>query len=394
MDVKAHWLSGRPMQALLCFEDLEGDAFTVCAAGPASEALARSTEQGHGLSLPEIARQLAAPLFRGAAPVPLQPVRVKKAWGEEVWFTGIEARGVVGAGTAAAAVPLPWLLAARPDAYGGGAPILVKVLAASAETGDLYFEVHREKDEVYVVIDVHPDAWPDGRARMRYGFNPQLQAKLGERAFRAAFERTARADARALRALADDHGGEHPSPRAAYLSSACGTRARLERFTNLRGLQPGDVVRVPAGLPHGLMRGVRVIEFQTPSYERRVLYANQPLAPEDGLALGDALSDVRMDVPADPRPAVTATAPGVRAACIARTREFHVHRFELRAGATTPLPRARYGVLVGASGSPVCAGTLLAPEQAALLSGEALLQPLQAGKEDAVVLLAIPKGCS
>lgn len=388
--LEAHWLPARPAQALLCFEEAAGGAFTVCAAEPRSEALARSVERGHGLPLHETARRLGTPLFDAAAPVPLQPVRVEKAWGEELWFTGIEARGVVRAGTEENAVPLPWLLAARPDAFGGvAAPILVKVLAASADAdaGDLYFEVHREKEEVYVVASVDPDAWPDGRGRVRYGFDPEALATLGEDGFRAAFEAAAQENARAVQAL---DARCDPAPGQERLANVRLTRGHLQHYTNVRSLAPGDVVRVPAGLPHGLMHGVRVIEFQTPRYERRVLYANQPLAAGDRLPLADAPPALRMDVPDDPSPVDVEAAPGVRTSRIARMRDFEVRRYLLDAGASTPLPPAPYGVLVGLAGSLACGAMALAPEQAALLSREALQQPLAAGEAGATALLATP----
>lgn len=393
LDLTQHWLPDRPVRPLLCFEDADGHAdgaFALCSAHGASEALARRIEGGAAIPLHEAARTLALPVLDAAVPLPLQPVRVRKAWGEEIWFTGIESRGVVEVG--AGGVPLPWLLAARPDAFAGvAAPILVKVLAPSTspDTGDLYFEVHREKEEVYVVTGVDAGAWPDGWGRVRYGFDPKTRKTLGDEGFRMAFATAASAHGRAQQALGPaTAAGPAEGPALANVRR---TRARLERFANIRGLEPGEVVRVPPGLPHGLMHGVRVIEFQTPAYERRVLYANQPLAPADARSLIDVLPELRMDVPADPRPVETEPAPGVRSACIARMRDFDVHRFELAPGAAASLPRAAYGVLVGVSGSVSCGGAVLTAEQAALLSGPALLRRLEAGDAGGTGLLAVPK---
>ena len=131
---------------LLCFEAEAGGTCVVSAATEAAEAMARWIDDGTAVPAREAGATLSVPVLDPAVPLPLQPVRVPKAWGEEIWLTGIEARGVVSVGAADAAVPLPWALAGLPKAFGGVAvPILVKVLApaAAADRGDLYFEVHR-----------------------------------------------------------------------------------------------------------------------------------------------------------------------------------------------------------------------------------------------------------
>ncbi|MCH2098128.1 MAG: hypothetical protein MK142_07080 [Pseudomonadales bacterium] len=53
----------------------------------------------------------------------------------------------------------------------------------------------------------------------------------------------------------------------------------MQGFVNERDLEVGDAVREPKGLPHGLMRSVRVVEVQTPTYERAVLAAGARPAP-------------------------------------------------------------------------------------------------------------------
>jgi hypothetical protein len=378
---------------LLCFETEAGGACVVSAATEAAEAMARWIDDGTAVPARDAAATLSVPVLDPALPLLLQPVAIPKAWGEERWLTGIEARGVAAVGTVDATVPLPWALAALPKAFGGIAtPILVKVLAPSpsADSGDLYFEVHRDKEEVYVVTDVDEDAWPDGWARVRYGFRPESIEALGENGFRLAFTTAAHAHTRAQRSL-----GRQPLPRGEVppghpLANVRRSRARLESMLNIRGLEIGDVVRVPPGLPHGLMHGVRVVEFQTPEFERRVLYAAQALAPADTPPLPELLADVRLDVPQDPPPKTRSPAEGVRTSRIARMRDFDVHRFELDAGAATVLPRAPYAVLVGVGGTPSCGGVTLQREQAALLSGTALLRHLEADDEPAAALLAIP----
>lgn len=87
----------------------------------------------------------------------------------------------------------------------------------------------------------------------------------------------ARANARAQRSLGAA-GADGPAHDQA-LATARRTRDRMQGFVNERGLEVGDAVRMPKGLPHGLMHGVRVLELQTPTYERAVLAAGARPAP-------------------------------------------------------------------------------------------------------------------
>ena len=43
---------------------------------------------------------LGFPLFDLNAPIPLQPIAIPKPWGQEIWYTGIEQRGVAEVGVA------------------------------------------------------------------------------------------------------------------------------------------------------------------------------------------------------------------------------------------------------------------------------------------------------
>ena len=113
-------------------------------------------------------------------PSALQPVTVAKPWGSEVWYSGVEARGESGVCTTAGVVPLSQYLVER----GRTKPvILLKALQATA--GNLYLEVHESKSEVYVVD------WIDGRGRMLLGPRPDVLARIGEAAFRAAVRQAA-----------------------------------------------------------------------------------------------------------------------------------------------------------------------------------------------------------
>jgi len=87
------------------------------------------------------------------APVKLEPVTVAKPWGREIWHSAIEARGESAVRTAAGSVSLSRYL----EAAGIEAPvILLKVLDPhpTPVLGDLYFEVHARKRELYIVTAI------------------------------------------------------------------------------------------------------------------------------------------------------------------------------------------------------------------------------------------------
>ncbi len=108
------------------------------------------------------------------APARLLPVRIPKPWGQEIWYTGMEARGESQIETAAGPINLSQYLSADPTRTCASSPVLLlKILDPKPEPvyGDLYFEVHKEKREVYIVTHVDAQVWPDGRGAIRFGMN-------------------------------------------------------------------------------------------------------------------------------------------------------------------------------------------------------------------------------
>ena len=92
-----------------------------------------------------------------------------------------------------ASLPLPWLLETLSPWLCGGRRelVLLKILdpLAAVVWGDLYFELHQEKREVYVVTHVDNEAWPDGIGAIRFGFDSQRVARYADDAeFKAAFK--------------------------------------------------------------------------------------------------------------------------------------------------------------------------------------------------------------
>src|SRR5690625_6902641 len=184
--------------------------------------------------------------------------------------------------------------------------------------GDLYFELHEEKREVYVVTSIDPQAWPEGIGAIRYGFDPEVRAGFAsDDAFRRAYLAAVRAY-RGVRVELDQRldrwlSGQGLSPaqpvapevraRAmATLPTALQRQERelrraLARCTRLRPLRVGDVVQVPLHLPHALQHGVRTVEFQTPVYERLILSFAQKVLTQDHWDTEEAVERMALEPP-------------------------------------------------------------------------------------------------
>lgn len=324
-------------------------------------------------------------------PVRLAPASVEKPWGREIWHTGIEARGESRVLTPQGELPLSQYLALAPRRLCGLAPLLLlKVLDPSprAVLGDLYFEVHRHKREVYVVTHVDREAWPAGRGGIRYGMNQALRGSYGDDdAFRRDYLAAVKAYEAVRRAI--DAGEPMPAEREAEL------RAAMERFTHLRELAVGDVVVVPPWLPHSLQHGVRVIEFQTPTYERYVISFAQQVLTQEHWDSETAVAGMRLDVPPDPQ--FEDIGDGVER--IVAFDHFRVWRAHLPPGGhLVPPGHPSYLVCIAVHGQVRLGSLVLEPEQAAFVPASALTDARRhrharltnPGERAATVLLAAP----
>ena len=324
-------------------------------------------------------------------PVRLEPDVIPKPWGREIWHTGIEARGESRVHTGAGTLPMSQYLALAPGRLTGAMPlVLLKILDPRPEPvlGDLYFETHERKQEVYVVTHVDPDAWPDGRGRIRFGMNQALRARYDDDArFRRDYLAAVARYERVRRAI--DAGETVPADEEAAL------RTDMEAFTELRELTVGDVVVVPTWLPHSLQHGVRVIEFQTPTYERYIISFAQQVLTQDHWDTEAAVAGMRLDSPPPPR--FESLGAGVER--IVSFDDFRAWRMTLAAGESRLLPEhPGYLLCMTVTGSVELDGLTLGPEQAGFVPGEALKGPRREhsarvtnpGPDPAVILLAAP----
>lgn len=272
-------------------------------------------------------------------PTILEPVTVHKPWGREVWYSGIEARGESGVRTATGIEPLSGFLAAR----GRSAPIVL-LKALEPTRGNLYLEMHETKAEVYVVDRV--DRVPGS---MLLGACPARRATLGDDEFRSTLLQAARQA---------ESGATDLEP--------------VEAFMNRVELHPGDVVAIRPRVPHSLLRGVHVIEFQTPVFERKILAASQPVATQSGWDSAEAvanadLSEVPEVVPRGRETEQVFSVPG-----------FKVTRLRLDAGSSFTVPAWSVGWVT--AGGLQGVGCELAPRTAFLVPQATALRAVGAAE--------------
>lgn len=328
--------------------------------------------------------------------LPLQAHFVAKPWGREIWFTAVEERGVCCVVRDGRSLPLPWLQAVMPgDLYRqpGDDLILLKILDPLPQPvlGDLYFELHLEKREVYVVTHVDEAAWPDGCGYIRFGFCPERIAACGDEArFRTRYLEAVRAYEVVRRKI---DGLERPEEASQALrQDEAALRREMESYTALRPLAVGDVVVVPRRLPHSLLHGVRTVEFQTPVYERQILSFAQKVLTQSHWDTAEAVNSMLLTPPPEASPDVLLDEAGVRIERIVNFADFEVLRITIDPGESWQVkPLGTYGILMCIDCAVALDGTALEHEDAALLPRGWASEITPADRQaPATLLLALP----
>src|SRR5690606_7164749 len=103
----------------------------------------------------------------------------------------------------------------------------------------------------------------------------------------------------------------------------------MNSFIALHSLAVGDVVTVPRLVPHALQHGVRVVEFQTPVYERKILSFGQKVLTQEHWDTTEALSLVDMGQESSVVQELHTEINGIQIQRIVNFDEFEVHRIKL-----------------------------------------------------------------
>jgi hypothetical protein len=248
--------------------------------------------------------------------------------------------------------------------------ILLKILDPVAEpvVGDLYFELHEEKREVYVVTHVDERAWPGGTGYIRFGFAPDRRALYSnEASFRSAYLDAVRSYEKVRREL-DALEDEPLSDQAGLVVEERALREQMDSFTHMKPLRVGDVVKVPLLTPHALQHGVRTIEFQTPVYERKILSFAQRVLTQDHWDTAEAVIQMKLEHPGPDQFEVLQQEEGVLVERIVDFSDFEVRRVRLQCGQSLgDLEIEQYALVMVVEGKLRVAGAVYGPEQALLL---------------------------
>ena len=296
----------------------------------------------------------------------------------------METRGVSLIHTSQGGIPLDQYLAANPlDASANQDVLLLKVLDPSPQpvVGDLYFEVHEEKQEVYVVSHVHESAWPDGKGAIRFGMNQMKRAEFdNDDAFCAAYL----AKVKAYEALRRQIDAGNKS--ADLQEQEVRARHDMEQFTSMSQLDVGDVVQVPTWTPHSLQHGVRVVEFQTPTYERFIVSFAQKVLTQDHWDTDHAVANMHLDTPATAD--LIPVQPGVEQ--IAKFSDFNVWRIDHNLAPTLTLPdHIPYAVCMSLTNACI-ADLQVSTEEACFVPHGAIRSGTSLSAEHGHTLLAAP----
>lgn len=375
---------------------------------PAEDVTVRQWAGKHGL-----------PYFDLREPLQLEPIAIPKPWGREIWYTGIEARGQSRVSDGEYSIPLPWLLEAFPKLLSAGKQRelnLLKVLDPLPEEvfGDLYFEQHQEKQEVYVVTHVDEQAWPNGEGGIRIGFNPDVRREFAsESDCKEAFADSVK-KYESIRREIDDHidgcrardgvGSNDPvmsDIAKRWLETVpenlqhreLQLRHAMDRFKGVKPLRVGDVVKVPTYTPHSLMHGVRTIEFQTPVYERQIISFAQKVLTQSHWDTDAALTAMRLDMPDFAALDVLEAGEGYRIDSVVDFDSFFVWRLTLDPGCGYELDNCHgYAIAIAVSEGVVVGSLELKAEAAALLPClQKSVQISNNSSASTVVLLSFPK---
>jgi hypothetical protein len=368
----------------------------------------------------QVVNALAGADFDLTKPLRLSSVSIKKPWGQEIWFTGVEKRGVSCVlSCSGSPVLLPLLTELLPNtllSQSDGELILLKILdpLSIPVLGDLYFELHEKKQEVYVVTHVDPDAWPDKVGGIRYGFDQKIVASFNsEKELRAAYLKAVKAYEHVRRQLDElidikrQEFNYKPDERIendvfdlwfqsfdeSVITAERELRNNMERFSAIKPLRVGDVVKVPLYMPHSLQHGVRTIEFQTPVYERMILSFGQKVLTQNHWDTERVINLIDISEPEEPPFEQLVTTDDVLVERIVDFDDFEVLRVVLAPGyAFQQSLDNRYWLAMGVDGELIIGSDKLINESALLLP--TVLNSVcfcNNGLTKATLLLASPK---
>ena len=245
-----------------------------------------------------------------------------------------------------------------------------------------------------MVTAVDSNAWPSGEGAIRLGMQQSKRKGYASDAdFRHAFLQAVQRYEQIRRTL-DQTSGSHS---VSLHNEEKASRTDMESFTALKPLRVGDVVQVAPHIPHSLQHGVRVFEFQTPTYERNIISFNQQVLTQDHWDSEYAINNMSLAGPSEPDLETLVDELDLLIERIVDFDDFKVHRITLNNRSYTCEVTDAYLIVAVIKGelevkSQAGAVTLTAggTHQAALVPASAANPQLVTESEETVVLLAQP----
>jgi hypothetical protein len=366
-----------------------------------------------GADFDYVCTSLALPVLNLMAPLSLETVVIPKPWGREIWYTGVEVRGV----STIQGIPLPWVISLYKSGLVGQAdaePVLLKILDPLPQEvyGDLYFEMHIHKTEVYVVTHVDQSAWPNGTGQIRFGFSEEKLAQYADHGeFKTAYLASVQNYQRIRRQIdsrfdayriSEGFPEYTPLPTSTlqewqlrlpteWQQQEQQLRADMNEFTGTRNLSVGDVISIDPLTPHALQHGVRTIEFQTPHYERKILSFAQKVLTQSNWDTESAIQEMTI-TPVPPQGFEPVyPSPGVLTEKIADFEQFDVLRVSVESNYSYRQPLDNYALVICITGRCDVNGLVLEPEHACLVPhGLGLVTITNPGRQPMQCLIAYP----
>ena len=274
--------------------------------------------------LESVAKKRKATIIDFKEPLQLKVLKIPKPWGFEGWYTGIEKRGVVNVVDNFGETELPYalnLFKKQMLANDLESLILLKTLNPVAEKtiGDLYYELHEKKWEVYIVTEIDKTAWPSGVGIIKAGLHPD-KIKLYKNKCRNNWEKillkefkSAVLEYENIRRQIDD-SQDNISKELHEKEEIL--REKASGYIGDLPVKVGDIISFPVFQIHSLRHGIKVIEFQTPHYERLILMFAQKVITQNHWDTENAISKMEAEVYQPPK-----------LDCIHNTEYLNVERF-------------------------------------------------------------------
>ena len=111
----------------------------------------------------------------------------------------------------------------------------------------------------------------------------------------------------------------------------------MNSFVNHLPLVVGDTLAIPRRVPHALQHGVRVVEFQTPVYERKILSFAQKVLTQNHWDTESALAIAEIDYSFHSQAETLISNGRVSIEQIVSFDDFLVQRINLEAGRYEPV---------------------------------------------------------